>query len=121
MKAFGSLFLLLSLLLPLATLHAQPAPTFTAGRDYFVLDQPQRTNVAPGKVEVLEVFSYGCPACNAFNPYIQQLRRMLPPTAQMSYLPAAFNKVEDWEMFQRAFCAAQILGIVDKTHDAIYD
>ncbi|HEX7111884.1 MAG TPA: DsbA family protein, partial [Mizugakiibacter sp.] len=28
---------------------------------------------------------------------------------------------EDWPVFQRAFYAAQALGVVDKTHDAIYD
>ena len=97
------------------------ADPWVAGRSYFLVEPAQRTNVAPGKVEVLEVFSYGCPACNAFNPYIQQLRKALPPNAQMSYLPAAFQTSEDWPMFQRAFLAAQILGVIDKTHDAIYD
>jgi protein dithiol oxidoreductase (disulfide-forming) len=112
---------ILAALMALGASITHAADQWTEGRNYFLVDPPQRTNVAPGKVEVLEVFSYGCPACNAFNPYIQQLRRMLPPNAQMNYLPAAFNKVEDWEMFQRAFCTAQVLGVVDKTHDAIYD
>jgi thiol:disulfide interchange protein DsbA len=99
----------------------QAADPWVEGRNYFVVEPAQRTNVAPGKVEVLEVFSYGCPACNSFNPYIQQLRKMLPPNAQMSYLPASFQASEDWPMFQRAFLTAQVLGIVDKTQDAMYD
>jgi protein dithiol oxidoreductase (disulfide-forming) len=103
---------------PIASSAAQE---WVEGKHYFPVEPAQHTSVAPGKVEVLEVFSYGCPACNAFNPVIQQLRRALPPNAQMNYLPAAFNKVEDWEMFQRAFCTAQILGIADKTHDSIYE
>ena len=70
---------------------------------------------------MLEVFSYGCPACNAFQPVDQQLRRLLPANAQMSYLPAAFQVAEDWPMFQRAFLTAQLLGLVDKTQDAIYE
>lgn len=121
MKAYGPLFLSLCLLVPLATLHAQPAPTFTAGRDYSVLDQPQRTNVAPGKIEVLEVFSYGCPACNAFQPTLELLKKNLPANAQLAYLPAAFIPAEDWPMFQRAYLAAQALGIAERTHQQMYD
>ncbi len=100
---------------------AQAADPWVEGKNYFLVEPPQRTNVAPGKVEVLEVFSYGCPACNAFEPYIKELRRQLPPNAQMNYLPASFQAAEDWPMFQRAFLAAQLLGLVDKTQDAIYD
>lgn len=99
----------------------QAAQPWVEGRNYFLVDPPQRTNVAPGKVEVLEVFSYGCPACNAFEPYIKELRRQLPPNAQMNYLPASFQAAEDWPMFQRAFLTAQLLGLVDKTQDAIYE
>jgi thiol:disulfide interchange protein DsbA len=98
--------------------HAQ---TWTEGRNYFTVNPPQPTSVAPGKVEVLEVFSYACPACNAFQPVMKQLRASLPPNAQIAYLPAAFRPDEDWPMFQRSFYAAQALGLVDKTHDAMFD
>ena len=118
-------FLARVFLAALVALSAAPitsaAEQWTEGKNYFPIQPTQHTNVAPGKVEVLEVFSYACPACNAFNPYIQQLRRVLPPNAQMNYLPASFRPDEDWVMFQRAFFAAQALGIVDKTHDALYD
>jgi len=86
-----------------------------------VLAQPQRTNVAPGKVEVLEVFSYGCPACNKFQPTMELLKKSLPPNAQLAYLPAAFNKAESWPMFQRAYFAAQALGIAERTHQPMFD
>jgi thiol:disulfide interchange protein DsbA len=39
----------------------------------------------------------------------------------MTYLPAAFRSDEDWPVFQRAFYAAQALGLVEKTHDAMFD
>jgi len=77
--------------------------------------------VPSGKVEVMEVFSYGCPACNSFQPVMEILRRSLPANAQMVYLPAAFNPSEDWPMFQRAFLTAQALGIAERTHQAMYD
>jgi protein dithiol oxidoreductase (disulfide-forming) len=113
---------ILAVLLALcASSLTRAADPWVEGRNYFPIDPSQRTNVAPGKVEVLEVFSYGCPACNAFQPVVQQLRRMLPANAQMNYLPASFQAAEDWPMFQRAFLTAQVLGVVDKTHDSIYD
>jgi thiol:disulfide interchange protein DsbA len=39
----------------------------------------------------------------------------------MTFIPASFNPAEDWPTFQRATCAAQILGILDKTHDKVFD
>lgn len=113
--------LLFSLLAALAVARAGAAPAWTEGHDYFVLPQPQPTSVAPGKSEVLEVFSYGCPACNAFQPTIELLKKGLPPNAQLAYLPAAFNKAEDWPMYQRAWFAAQALGIADRTHQPMFD
>ncbi len=116
-----TLGLLFSLLAALTAVRAGAAPAWTEGRDYVVLAQPQRTNVAAGKVEVLEVFSYGCPACNAFQPTMELLKKSLPPNAQLAYLPAAFNQAESWPMFQRAWFAAQALGIAERTHQLMFD
>jgi protein dithiol oxidoreductase (disulfide-forming) len=97
------------------------ALAWTPGQDYFVLPQPQQTSVARGKIEVLEVFSYGCPACNAFQATVEKLKKRLPPNAQLAYLPASFIPAEDWPMFQRAFFAAEALGVAGRTHQAMYD
>src|SRR5689334_8303940 len=43
------------------TVSAQVPTSWVAGKHYSAI-APQRTNVAAGKVEVMEVFSYGCPA-----------------------------------------------------------
>jgi thiol:disulfide interchange protein DsbA len=113
-----------ALLLPLAifTLAANArAATWTEGVQYARITPAQQTTVPAGKVEVLEVFSYGCPACNAFQPAMDKLRHALPANAQLAFLPAAFNPSEDWPMFQRAYLAAQALGIAERTHQAMYD
>ena len=114
----------IALLLPLTifTLAASAsAATWTEGVQYARITPAQQTMVPAGKVEVLEVFSYGCPACNAFQPVVEKLRQALPANAQLAFLPAAFNPGEDWPMFQRAFLAAQALGIAERTHQAMYD
>jgi thiol:disulfide interchange protein DsbA len=96
--------LLISALL-LAGSSAQAA-TWVAGKHYSVIPQAQRTSVPAGKIEVLEVFSYGCPACNYFQPSIKRLKASLPANAQLVYLPASWNKAEAWPMFQRAYITA---------------
>jgi thiol:disulfide interchange protein DsbA len=117
-RSFKTWLASLVLVLASASCYAQ---AWTEGRNYFRINPPQSTNVAPGKVEVMEVFSYACPACNAFHGIMDQLTRSLPPTAQVVYLPASFIPAEDWPVFQRAWFAADALGVANKTHDAMFD
>lgn len=99
---------------------AQGTAQWVEGTNYFRVTPAQPTST-PGKIEVLEVFSYACPACNAFQPTLNKLKAALPAGTQMAYLPASFNAQEDWPVFQRAFLTAQSLGVAEKTHDAMYD
>jgi thiol:disulfide interchange protein DsbA len=102
-----------------ATATAQSG-NWVAGKHYVVIPA-QRTNVPAGKVEVLEVFSFGCPACNAYRAEMKRIQAGLPKNAQVSYLHASFNAAENWPTFQRAYVTAQTLGVPDKTQDAMYD
>ena len=86
-----------------------------------VIVPAQTTSVPAGKVEVTEVFSYACPACDHFYPVADRLAAALPPEAVMDYVPASFVPTEDWPMFQRAYYTAQILGFDKRTHDAMFD
>jgi len=117
-RSAACLFALLLLALP----QAGRTATFTEGSDYVLVSPAQQTTVPKGKVEVMEVFSYGCPVCNVFQPVVEKLRHSLPPNAQLVFLPASFNNTaEDWPVFQRAFFAAQFLGIAERTHQAMFD
>jgi thiol:disulfide interchange protein DsbA len=119
MKYFGAATL--SVLALLLVPESQAAQTWTEGENYQLISPVQRTNVAPGKVEVMEVFSYGCPNCSAFQPVIAALEHSLPANAKMVFLPASFLPQEDWPMLQRAYFTAQALGISARTHQAIFD
>lgn len=99
---------------------AHAAEPFEAGKQYFVIEPPQPTATGD-KIEVTEVFSYACPACNMFQPTMRKLKEALPANAELDYLPASFRPDENWPMFQRAFYAAQALGVLDKTHEATFD
>jgi protein dithiol oxidoreductase (disulfide-forming) len=95
--------------------------SWTEGVNYFLIDPPRPTSMPAGKVEVTEVFSYACPACNLFVPTMHKLKTGLPPNAVFDFLPASFNPSEDWPMFQLAYLTAQTLGVADQTHDAMFN
>lgn len=88
------------------------------GQDYLLIDPPVPTSTG-NKIEVVEVFSYACPHCAHFQPYIDELKSKLPSNAQFVLVPAVFNA--QWEPFARAFYTAQSLGVLDKTHQVLFD
>lgn len=101
--------------------QAPAAPPPVEGVDYQRIDTPDP--IKGRKVEVVEVFGYGCPYCNHFQPDLVKWQKRLPSDVAFSYLPAAFgsNPEHCWDDFARAFFAAQALGIQAKAHDRIYD
>ena len=88
------------------------------GKSYFLVEPPQPT-ASGSKIEVLEVFSYACIHCAHFQPIAEKIKKSLPSYAEYSYMPAIFNA--QWEPFARAFYTAQSLGVLDKTHDALFN
>lgn len=90
------------------------------GKNYFTIE-PQQPTGHPDKIVVTEVFSYACPACNAFHTTADQIEKSLPSNAVMTYLAASFRPDENWPLFQRAYYAAKALGVAEKSHDAMFD
>jgi thiol:disulfide interchange protein DsbA len=98
---------------------AKSAPReWVAGQDYFLIE-PAQPVMTGNKIEVLEIFSYACPHCAHFQPYAEELKSKLPANAQFGLLPAVFQPM--WEPFARGFYAAKSLGLIDKTHQALFD
>jgi protein dithiol oxidoreductase (disulfide-forming) len=115
---------LLAGLVAASTVFAADAPapaapaTWEAGKNYFAVDPPQPTATGD-KVEVLEVFSYACPHCAHFQPTAEEIKKSLPAGAVFVYMPAVFNP--SWEPFARAYYTAESLGVLDKTHQELFD
>ncbi|MEI7035482.1 thiol:disulfide interchange protein DsbA/DsbL [Fulvimonas yonginensis] len=112
------LALLGGLLLATACTAANAPTPFTEGQEYVALPAPHQRLSPAGKVEVVEVFSYGCIHCAHFAPVAEQLRKSLPAGVVFKLLPAPFN--EDWMPFARAYYAADKLGVVERTHLALF-
>ncbi len=105
----------------LSGVAAAQSSQWREGESYFLIEPPQPTNAPPGKIEVTEVFSFACPACDQFYPVMDRLKESLPSNVVVDYVAAAFNPAEDWPVFQRAYYAARALGIEAKTHDAMFN
>lgn len=103
------------------TSPALAATDWTEGRHYFLIEPAIPSTAPKGKVVVTEVFSYACPACNAFQPAMEKLRAGLPASVELNFVPAGFRADEDWPMFQTAYYAAQTLGVDKKMHARMFD
>lgn len=97
---------------------AQAEEQWEAGKHYIVLPQPVRTRDA-SKVEVVELFWYGCPHCYSFNPLIHAWERSAPDYVDFWLSPATFSEV--WKTHAKAFYTAEFLGVLEKTHDDLFD
>jgi thiol:disulfide interchange protein DsbA len=93
-----------------------PGPTPELGKDYYLIDTPDQPS--GDKVQVVEVFGYGCPHCAELQPFLSKWEKTLPSDVQFSYLPGPFGGLPN--VFPRAFYAAQAMGVQEKSHDAIY-
>ena len=96
---------------------AAPAP-YTDGDQYVTLPAPHQRHSDKGRVEVVEVFSYGCVHCADFSPLAEQLAESLPAGAVFKLVPSPFNA--GWVNYARAFYAARIMGVAERTHLAFF-
>ncbi|HSI47719.1 MAG TPA: thiol:disulfide interchange protein DsbA/DsbL [Ideonella sp.] len=102
----------------LATLgaaHAQGAPV--EGKDYQKLSPPVPVTSA-GKVEVVEFFWYGCPHCNALEPYLNQWLAKLPPDVSFRRIHVGFTPVHAYHL--KLFYALEAMGVEAQYHSKVF-
>lgn len=105
-RAFGIL------LLAVATLtgcipDASQADEFKEGEQYQVIKDPIPTSAPEGKVEVTELFWYGCPHCLALEPTIEKFLKEKPENIYFQRMPATLSP--RWVYHARLFYAGQML------------
>jgi thiol:disulfide interchange protein DsbA len=110
-------WLLIALALPLP---AMAQLRWQEGRHYIRLPVAQTAETRPGKIEVAEVFSYGCIHCYRAQADVAKLKAALPADAYLTYVHASFAPTEAWPMYQRAWYAAQTLGIGEANHAKMF-
>ena len=101
-----------------AAVAEQAASTLAPGTDYDLINGGQPYEPLNGKIEVVEVFNYICPACARFEPTFSAWKARAPADVRVTYVAADFNA--QWSPYARAFFVADSMGLVDRTHTAMF-
>ncbi len=112
-----AVLLLTILVVPTACGQANMVERFQAGQHYQAIDPPVPSTAPAGKVEVVEALSYACPHCATFQEDVDRWKAGAA-NAHFVYLPAAWSP--QWEAFARAYYAAEQLGILTRSHHALF-
>lgn len=95
---------------------------FAAGNYYKEL--PQRVAPISGDddtIEVIEVFSYACPACNDFEPFFKQWNESLHDDSSVKTLRLAASGNGVWELYAKTFYALEAMNELERGHQAFFD
>jgi thiol-disulfide isomerase/thioredoxin len=95
-----------------------PKKAFKEGEHYVRLSTPVRT-ADPTKIEVTEVFWYGCGHCYAFEPELQKWRKNLPDDVLFDESPAIWR--DNMATHARIFYTSKVLGVLDVMHEAVFE
>ncbi len=114
--------LLAALLLALTfscAVQAQPQP-LVEGQNYHLLKSAQTPEV-PGKIEVVEFFSYRCPHCASFDPLLNAWIKKLPADVVVRRVPVGAAFRPDFAAVQRLYYALDALGLEEALHGKVFD
>ena len=94
------------------------AERYIAGTHYERLEQPVRT-ADESKIEVLEIFWYGCPACYTFEPILNNWVENRASDIVFVRFPAVFNPL--MKVHAQIYYMSQTLGVLEQTHGKVFD
>lgn len=73
----------------------------------------------PAKIEVMELFWYGCPHCYHMEQPLQAWVKKLPADVYFKRMPALPNA--SWAPMAKTYFAMQELGVLEKLHSQLFD
>ncbi len=88
------------------------------GQGYELVNPPQPTATGD-KIEVVELFWYGCPHCFRLEPSIKRWLESKPADVEYVRIPAILPPA--WELLARAYYVAEALGKVEEIHDPLFN
>jgi thiol:disulfide interchange protein DsbA len=102
----------------LTLLACGASSAYDEGTHYQRLAKAQPTSTGD-KIEVVEVFWYGCPHCYSLEPAVHEWLKTKPDNVEFVRLPAALNP--SWAFHAKVYYTAEALGIVEQFHGAFFD
>jgi len=100
------------------TANAASTESLVEGQDYKNVRQVEALGDG-SKIVIAEVFWYGCPHCYQFEPHVQAWKMSLPADVEFIRIPAPLNRV--WKFHARAYYAMEVLGVIEKVHQKLFD
>ena len=99
---------------------AAPIPSrWVDGKNYSTLVPAQPTATSPDKVEVVEVFWYGCPHCFALDPSLETWRtKNKAPYVEFTRVPVMWGPVH--KAHARLFYTIVALGKLEQLHSVVF-
>lgn len=103
-----------------AAKETRQAPPATAvnGEGFVRIAQPVRT-ADQSKIEVTEVFWYGCSHCFDFEPMVHAWAKQLPDDVVFVQSPAMWNEL--MVLHAQAFYTAKALNVLEQVHQPMFD
>jgi len=89
-----------------------------AGKQYVELKNPVPVS-KPGKIEVVELFWYGCGHCYQFESSINPWAEQLPEDVNFVRIPALFGGM--WNVHGQLFLTLEAMKADHKVHAAVFD
>jgi thiol:disulfide interchange protein DsbA len=85
---------------------------------YAPLNPPQPTD-GGGKIEVIEFFWYGCPHCNAMEPFVNAWLKTKPADVVFKRIHAL--PTEAWLPLASLFYTLDAMGLIEQYHSKVFD
>src|SRR3954471_2839835 len=104
-------------LLPASLLRPLAASAQQAGS--YIEIKPPLPVEANGKIEVVELFWYGCIHCYNLEPALENWLKKLPRDVEFRRIPAVFNR--QMELDALIFYSFEALGVLPKLHKPFFD
>jgi len=89
-----------------------------SGTEYLPTQQAIPTE-NPAKIEVTELFWYGCPHCHQLEPQLAAWVKKLPKDVEFKRLPGIARP--DWAAGAKAYYAMEALGVSEKLHGPLFE
>lgn len=115
----GPLLRAVLLMLAAMLVSGQAVAELVEGRDYRRV-QPAQATDSPGKIEVVEFFSYACPHCAQLNPLIKQWAEKQPGDVVFRRVPVLFNRTP-WANLARLYYALDVTGELPRLDQVVFD
>ena len=114
----GALIAVIAAFVSPAQVQAQAPSKYVEGTHYQRIATPVKTR-KDDKIEVMEVFWYGCPHCNQFQPVFEAWKKQQGADVVTDHSPAIWNK--PMIVHAHLFYTAKAFRLLDKMHKEIFD